>query len=170
MKLLHRLVAFLLLPVVGYLLGATIFFTFWDRIDVGDPAKSGYVAVAESCERRGPVSYKGFGYWYMCTVKVTQLADDVTRTMKAGFLTPEHIGREVAVGTTHSYRRITASERPYQGLGGALLFPYFVLWLFVFLYVAKPVWPEPRRRRRMPIRYQKPDAAPQAAPDSTKSQ
>ncbi|MBP2338801.1 hypothetical protein JOF41_004979 [Saccharothrix coeruleofusca] len=156
MKILHRLVAFLLLPVLGYLLGATIFFTFWDRIDVGDPAKAGYVAVAESCERRGPVSYKGFGHWYTCTAKVTQLADGVTRTMKAGFLTPEHIGREVAVETTRRYREITASERPYTWLAGVLLFPYFILWLFVFVHVAGPVLPVRRRGRKMPIRYQKP--------------
>lgn len=135
MKVLHRLVAFLLLPVLGYLLGAAIFFTFWDCIDVDDPAKAGYVAVAESCERRGPVPYKVFGYWYTCKAKVTQRADDVTRTTKAGFLTPEHVGRGVAVGTTRQYREITA-ERPYAGLSGVLL--YFALWLLLFLPCRQP--------------------------------
>ncbi|MFD1148674.1 DUF6346 domain-containing protein [Saccharothrix hoggarensis] len=153
---LHRLVAFVLLPVMGYLLGATIFFTFWDTIEVGDPGGSGYAAVAQSCERRGPVSYKGFGYWYTCTAKVTQRADGVTRTMQAGFLTPEHIGREVAVETTRGYRAINPRERPYAGLGGVLLFPYFALWVLVFARVAGPVLPSRRRKRKVPLRYRKP--------------
>lgn len=94
MKVLQRLVAFVLLPVVGYLVGATIFFAFWDRIEVGDPDGSGYAAVAQSCERRGPVSYKGFGYWYTCAAKVTQRAPSP------------------APGHRHSGQRPQSDERP----------------------------------------------------------
>lgn len=156
MTALRRVVAFLLLPALGYLLGATIFFAFWDKFEVGDPGKDAYVAVAKACERKGPVTYKGFGYWHECTADVTRRADGVTRTMTAGFLEPEHIGRQVAVNTTRRHQEVVPVDRPYAGVGGVLLFPFGILWLFAFAYIGGPVLPTRRRGRKTPIRYQKP--------------
>ncbi|GLZ31934.1 hypothetical protein Lesp02_41220 [Lentzea sp. NBRC 105346] len=139
-KLLHKLIAFLIVPLLGYLVGATIFIQFYDEIETGDLANAEYVAVARSCERQGPLTLRGFGYWWECRADVTRVAENVTRTMSTrGFLRPEHIGKKVAVNTTRAGREIVPEERPYQGLGGFLLIPFGILWLFVIAYVANPL-------------------------------
>ncbi len=148
-RLLHKLTAFLILPVLGYLLGATIFIHFYDQIEPGVPADTGYVAVAKTCERHGPVTMRGFGYWWACQAEVTRLADGAKRTMSTrGFLKPEHIGHQVAVNTTRNDRELVPEERPRQGLGGLLLIAFGILWLFVLAYTSGPLLKKSHTLRR----------------------
>ncbi|MEU5697067.1 DUF6346 domain-containing protein [Actinosynnema sp. NPDC020468] len=155
---LHRVFAFLVVPALGYLIGATIFFHFYDRVETGDLAKAGYTAVATACQERGPVTYKGFGYWHRCDVTVTRTADRRTLTADVSFLEPADIGRTTwAVGVDRRSR--VQPERSSPGLGMVCLMAFGVLWLLVFIRIAGPVMPEGRRRRRMPIRYRRPEGA-----------
>jgi uncharacterized protein DUF6346 len=143
-KRFRRIVAFVVLPVLGYLLGATLFYFFYDRVEPGDTSTSGTVLVATSCERRTPVTYKGFWYWHECQVTIGGRPS--TRTV--GFLRPEQIGQEIAVSMAR-HREIVVQERPYAPIGVILLFPFIVLWALLIAWVA----PERTRKRRMPVQY-----------------
>jgi hypothetical protein len=139
LRVLYGLFVFLGLPVLGYLLGATIFIQFWDKVEVGDLSKTGYVAVAQSCERHGPVAFTGFGYRWQCQAELIAPASGETRMITTWFLKPEHIGRRVAVGTNHRGTNVVPDERPYQGLGGFLAMVFGVLWIFVLARTANPL-------------------------------
>ncbi|MEO6089205.1 MAG: DUF6346 domain-containing protein [Umezawaea sp.] len=144
MKPFRRVVAFVVFPVLGYLLGATLFYFFADRVEPGDTSTSGTVLVATSCERRGLVTYKGFGYWHEC--RITLGGHPATRTV--GFLRPEQIGQEIAVSMAR-HSEVIVQERPYVPIGVILLFPFIVLWALLIAWVA----PERQRKRRMPVQY-----------------
>jgi hypothetical protein len=60
-KALRRILALLVLPLLGYLICATVFNHFYDKVEPGDVKNAPYVAVAKSCERHGPVAWRGFG-------------------------------------------------------------------------------------------------------------
>ncbi|TWP52542.1 hypothetical protein FKR81_09475 [Lentzea tibetensis] len=146
---LHRFFAFLIIPALGYLIGATIFIHFWDIAETDDLSEASHVITAQSCVRHGPVALRGFGYWYDCraTVKNKVNGNVVTATAR-GFLKPELIGKDVA-GT--GFRRgALAPERPYQGLGGFLTLVFACLWIYVMARVANPLLkkyiPEPGER------------------------
>ncbi|MFD4676489.1 DUF6346 domain-containing protein [Lentzea sp. NPDC058450] len=162
-RVLHRFSAFLLVPVLGYLLGATIFNHFWNKVET-DLHGADLVITATSCERSGPLTLRGFGYVYDCRAKVENKTNgNVTTATTRGFLTPELIGTEVAGS---GFRRGELyPERPYAGWGMALLLPFGVLWFYVYIRIAWPLLPERRKARRKPVRYQRPDSA--AEPDRT---
>jgi hypothetical protein len=138
-RVLYGLFVFLGLPVLGYLLGATIFIHFWDKVEVGDLSKSEYVAVAQSCERHGPIAVTGFGYRWQCQAELIRRVSGDSRLITTSFLKPEHIGKKVAVGTTHRGTNLVPDERPYQGLGGILAMVFGVLWIFVLAWTANPL-------------------------------
>jgi len=79
LRALWRIAVLGVMPIVGYLIGATIVFHFsaqyGDEYPDGSSLDSKTYAVATSCERQGPVSAHGFGYWWcakpMCTGRAT---------------------------------------------------------------------------------------------------
>lgn len=151
MRTLHKIFAIVVVPALGYLLGATIFNLCWDRVEPGDIAGADYVAVAKSCERHGPIAWRGFGYYYKCRVEVTDTSDGTTHMWTTtGWREPADIGQQIAVTPTR--RGLAPEERPYQGLGGVLVMVFGILWIFVLAYVVNPLLqglPERMRARRL---------------------
>jgi hypothetical protein len=156
-RVLHKLFAFLITPVLGYLIGATIFNHFWDKPET-DLSGASHIITARSCERHGPVALRGFGYWYECRATVeNKMNGNVVTATARGFLNPDLIGKPVA---GDGFRRGELfPERPYAGWGMVLLLPFGVLWLYVYIRVAWPLLPERRKSRRRPVGYQRPDLA-----------
>jgi hypothetical protein len=155
-RILHRIFAFLVIPVLGYLLGATIFNYFSDKVETEDLSDASHIIVATSCDRHGPVTLRGFGWVYECQATVTNKVNgNVVTTTARGFLRPELIGKQVA-GEGFN-RGDLYPVRPYAGWGMVLLLPFGVLWFYVYIAVAWPLLPERRKSRRKPVRYQRPD-------------
>jgi hypothetical protein len=163
-RILHRIFAFLVIPVLGYLLGATIFNYFSDKVETEDLSDASHIIVATSCDRHGPVTLRGFGWVYECRASVTNKVNgNVVTATARGFLRPELIGKQVA-GEGFN-RGDLYPVRPYAGWGMVLLLPFGVLWFYVYIAVAWPLLPERRKPRRRPVRYQRPENMP--APSRT---
>lgn len=163
-RILHKILAFLIIPVLGYLLGATIFNYFSDKVETEDLSDASHIIVATSCDRHGPVTLRGFGYVYECRATVANKVNgNVVTATARGFLRPELIGKQVA-GEGFN-RGDLYPVRPYAGWGMVLLLPFGVLWFYVYIKVAWPLLPERRKSRRKPVRYQRPDNP--AEPDRT---
>jgi hypothetical protein len=141
MKALHRVFAFLLVPFLGYLLGATIFNFFWDKAGPGDLAKADMIAVAKSCERKGPVALRGFGYYHECRIERRFKSGTINTSTVTGWLDPSDIGKEYAA---HTQRRsqVQPDERPQVFLGWLCTFVFAILFLFVWAKIAVPAFPE----------------------------
>ncbi|HUR02118.1 MAG TPA: DUF6346 domain-containing protein [Nonomuraea sp.] len=155
-RILHRIFAFLVIPVLGYLLGATIFNYFSDKVETEDLSDASHIIVATSCDRHGPVTLRGFGYVYECRATVTNKVNgNVVTTTARGFLRPDLIGKQVA-GEGFN-RGDLYPVRPYAGWGMVLLLPFGILWFYVYIAVAWRLLPERRKSRRRPVRYQRPD-------------
>ncbi|WP_394616525.1 DUF6346 domain-containing protein [Lentzea sp. JNUCC 0626] len=155
-RILHRIFAFLVIPVLGYLLGATIFNYFSDKVETEDLSDASHIIVATSCDRHGPVTLRGFGYVYECRATVTNKVNgNVVTTTARGFLRPDLIGKQVA-GEGFN-RGDLYPVRPYAGWGMVLLLPFGILWFYVYIAVAWRLLPERRKSRRKPVRYQRPE-------------
>lgn len=160
MNALRRVLVALIVPLLGYLLGATIFNHFRNQVEPGDLAKADLVATAKSCERRGPVALRGFGFYYECRAEIRVRSSGETYTSTVtGWLTPEDIGKQYAVHTVRHGRPLEPDVRS-QGqvfLGWLCTFAFAIAFLFLNVWIARHVWPDaPRRKRRMPIRYEPP--------------
>lgn len=147
MKVLHRIIAFLVVPFLGYLLGATIFNFFWDKAEPGDLKNADMIVVAQSCERKGPVAWRGFGYYYKCEVQRRFAGGHTNRTTVTGWLDPSDIGKEYAAKTPRRSQP-APEERPYDWAAGLSMFVFGIPYLFVIAKVAVPAFPE--RFRKMP--------------------
>ncbi|MGW6935349.1 DUF6346 domain-containing protein [Lentzea sp. NPDC054927] len=159
MKVLRRVVAFLILPLLGYLIGATIFNHFFDKIEPGDLNKATLVAVAKSCERHGPVALRGFGYYYKCEADVRVRSDGSSHTSTiTAWLSPEHIGKEYAIHTSgRRGRSLDPDERPQIALGALFTLVYGIVFLLVYANILRFLLPDRGpRKRRMPTRYEPP--------------
>ncbi|MFS8096165.1 hypothetical protein LFM09_03405 [Lentzea alba] len=159
MKVLHRIFAFLLVPALGYLLGATIFNHFWDEVEPGDLANAPYIATAKSCERHGPVTLRGFGYYYRCQTQARDKADGSVGTWAVtGWLEPSDIGKEYAANTAKRGRDLHPQARPQSQVVMGWLFTlvFAIVFIIAFAKIAGPALPEGRRGRRMPKRYEPP--------------
>lgn len=157
MNVLRRVVAVLVLPFVGYLLGATIFNHFFDRIEPGDLNKATLVAVAKSCERHGPVAWRGLGYYHKCETELRARDGSTSTSTVTAWLSPEQIGKEYAAHTTRRGRSLDPDERPQIFLGWLCTFVYAVAFLFVYANILRFLWPDRGpRKRRMPKRYEPP--------------
>ena len=147
MKVLHRVFAFLLVPFLGYLLGATVFNFFWDKAAPGDLANADTTVVAQSCERKGPVALRGFGYHYDCEVQRRFPDGHTNTTTVTGWLDPSDIGKEYAANTPRRSQP-APEERPYDWAAGLCTFVFGIFYLYVIAKVAVPAMPE--RFRQMP--------------------
>ncbi|MDX8032048.1 DUF6346 domain-containing protein [Lentzea sp. BCCO 10_0856] len=159
MKVLRRVVAVLVLPFLGYLIGATIFLHFWNQAEPGDVKNANLVAVAKSCERNGPVTLRRLGFYYTCEVEVRIRSDNETYTSDVtGWLAPEDIGKEYAV---HTLRRgpLSPDVRPDSQilLGWLCTFVFGIVFLLVYVNILRFLLPDRGpRKRRMPTRYEPP--------------
>lgn len=117
MNLLRRVLVALIIPLLGYLLRATIFNHFWNEVEPGDLANADPVAVAKSCERRGPVTWRGFGFHYECQAEVRFRSSGETYTsIVTGWLTPEDIGKQYAVHAVRHGRPLRLAGPGIPGL------------------------------------------------------
>lgn len=132
-KALHRVAAFLVLPALGYLLGATIFTHFWDKVEIAD---ADLTITALSCQEQGPITWRGFGFVSECRARV-QRGDSATITTVRGFLRPHLVGEPV-VGKAFS------PVRPQAVQAVAWLLVFVAVWVYVSAWVVKPL--VPRRR------------------------
>ncbi|MET9225350.1 DUF6346 domain-containing protein [Lentzea sp. NPDC003310] len=157
MKALYRVFAFLIVPFLGYLLGATIFNFFWDQAEPGDLKNADMIAVAQSCERKGPVAWRGFGYHYDCKIERRFKSGTVNTSTVTGWLDPSDIGKEYAA---HTMRRaqVAPDERPHVFVGWLCTFVFAILYLFVIAKVAVPAFPE--RYLQVPEDLEQPETKP----------
>ncbi|MFG1640533.1 DUF6346 domain-containing protein [Amycolatopsis sp. NPDC049252] len=106
----------------------------------GPDTPSDVVARATSCDRVGPVSRGGIGFYWSCTAEVTQLGR--TRVVRFGLdeLTPADIGRPVPVFKKSStdFKRSAEKRVPWWSIVPAI----------GFLLVCT-IWAVSRRRRRL---------------------
>ncbi|WP_439655987.1 hypothetical protein ACSHWB_26525 [Lentzea sp. HUAS TT2] len=78
-----------------------------------------------------------------------------------GWLAPEDIGKQYAVHAVRHGRPLQPDVRLQSAvcLGWLCTFVFAIAFLFLNVRVARHVWPDARRRkRRMPIRYEPPQA------------
>lgn len=149
-RVLHRILVLVVMPILGCLIIATIFNYFADKYGADLPERYGRAyAVATSCERHGPVSTHGFGYWWTCQADVHwQGNSEMPEPRTARFLTPEDIGKPVRVSGTHRNRNIVrGAEQPYFAVGILLCFPFGVLWIFMMAWTFGLVSPARKERR-----------------------
>jgi hypothetical protein len=106
----------------------------------GPDMPSDVVARATSCDRVGPISRGGIGFYWSCAAEVTQRGR--TQTVRFGLdeLTPADIGRQVPVFKKSStdFKRSAEKRVPWWAVVPAI----------GFLLIAA-VWAESRRRRRL---------------------
>lgn len=110
------------------------------------------VARATSCDRKGPVSTNGYGYWYDCAADVNW--DDGARgrvSTGQSVLTPADIGREVQVreleGGRNTDGEVIRASDPPRKWGVFVFFPLFLLGLGLLLRPAADVFRLARRLR-----------------------
>lgn len=131
---LRRVFAFLVMPVLGYLLGATIFTHFWDKVEIAD---ADITVTALSCQEHGPVTWRGFGFVSECRARVQyKVGGGATVATVRGFLASHLIGEPVVV---REFRRGEVTpERPSAGWGIALVVLFGGVWLYLSAWVARP--------------------------------
>jgi hypothetical protein len=100
------------------LLGTAVTLSRLAGSDFGDAERLGRAQVA-SCERRGPITNKGFGTWDSCTVRIVwDDGDTETATIGAVFTSADE-GTDVRVGDLGRWRtdrelaRADAAHRPW---------------------------------------------------------
>lgn len=135
--------ALLFLPVLGWLIGATIINHFADRYGPDPAAGPGQTyVVARVCHRHGPVSTHGFGFWYQCAADVHHDgAERRTGGEIVNFLTPADLNEQVAIKLEGKGRRahhVRAADQPYVGWAW-LAAPFALLWIFLVYRVARPI-------------------------------
>lgn len=73
--------------------------------------------LARSCDRQGPVTYKGFRYWYSCQGDLDRVGQSATVTGTVDFLKPEDIGKKYYVYVTTKGRINPSLRRPCGWIG-----------------------------------------------------
>ncbi|MDX8140940.1 DUF6346 domain-containing protein [Lentzea sp. BCCO 10_0061] len=140
MKLLGFLFVFFVMPPLGYLTAATVWTHLGDQIVVTEAKDETPVGVARSCERQDPITLTGgFKAWYLCQVDVSARGGPARTMESRGFLTPEHIGVDVPVATTHNGRNLVANSDTmrYPNLAPLALAGTVIGWI---LLMAAMLW------------------------------
>ncbi|KOX16811.1 hypothetical protein ADK67_39440 [Saccharothrix sp. NRRL B-16348] len=130
------------MPVLGFLLCATIIHQFAGQYGPDRQVRSMY-AVAVECNRHGPVSTNGFGYWYRCMAEIHvgfqgDFGNPAFRPVD--FLSPEDIGKQVPIRDNDERRGRVSYERgadqPLKNWGWLAL-PFGLLWLVLTGFLAR---------------------------------
>jgi hypothetical protein len=81
--------------------------------DYNDAARHG-TATVETCERHGPISRKGFGYYEVCTVDITWDDGAGPRVLinDPGFFKGEKPGDKIQIGQNQGTRGAVSYSRP----------------------------------------------------------
>ena len=158
MNALRRILALLILPLLGYLIGATIFNHFWNKVEPGDLKNATIVAVAKSCERHGPVAWRGFGYYYECETELRSRSGKTSTTTVTGWLKPSDIGKEYAAHTMRkSQLQPDVRTESQVLLGWVCTFVFAIVYLFAYAYALSYLFPHRFKiKRRTPTRYEPP--------------
>jgi hypothetical protein len=100
-----RSAAFLagLVLLAAVLLGSSVTLLRLAGRDFADAQRAGQAAV-DSCNRHGPITNRGFGYWDRCTATITWDDGTVDRVTTDAVFTPADIGTPVRVGDLGEYR------------------------------------------------------------------
>jgi Family of unknown function (DUF6346) len=145
----------ILLALSAVLAGVAMTIARYTGPDIGDAVRRG-TATVEQCERRGPVSFDGFGYFHQCTVKIAWNTGPASRVVidKPGFFTNERPGDTFEIGqNTGSRGRVgySRAELPDRGwvtsISAVLLFFAVLPLLAVVVYLREGVKDMVRRRR-----------------------
>jgi len=108
------------------MLGVAVTFTRLAGKDFADAERTGQAAVT-SCDQRGPISNRGFGYWDSCVATITWDDGQVSRATVGAIFTRADVGNSVRVGDLGKYRtseqlaRDDASPRPWLAWIGYLI-------------------------------------------------
>lgn len=108
------------------MLGVAVTFTRLAGKDFADAERIGQAAVT-SCDQRGPISNRGFGYWDDCVATITWDDGQVSRTTVGAVFTRADVGQTVRVGDLGKYRtsdqlaREDASPLPWLAWIGYLV-------------------------------------------------
>lgn len=146
---------------LGWFLTATVGYHF-ARQHGPDPVVRDQYVVARSCERQGPVTAHGFGYWHVCRV------DSPRGEKYVDFLTPADIGTPVAAvwikATSGKGSRAAHYERAAASPAGYWVWPilFALAWIGLVVLatrfgarVADRLYPtavtEDRRRTRVRV-------------------
>ncbi|SDG04351.1 hypothetical protein SAMN05216553_10542 [Lentzea fradiae] len=144
MNVLRRVLVALVVPLIGYLLAATIFNHFYNQVEPGDLAEARLVATVKSCERRGPVAWRGFGYYHECELEVRISSSGETYTSDVtGWLAPEDIGKQYAVHAMRHNRPLQPDVRSQSQvfIGWLCTFVFSIAYLMLIAWIASHVWP-----------------------------
>ncbi|TWP50865.1 hypothetical protein FKR81_17410 [Lentzea tibetensis] len=140
-RVLRLVFAVLVMPLLGWLLGATIINAFTDRYGPDPAPRPGQTfAIARECDRHGPVSTHGFGFWHQCMADLGQHDGPFARR-PVNFLTPADIGQHVPVvkeGTGRRSHHVRAADQPLAWWGWLAL-PFALGWLYLTYLTARPV-------------------------------
>ncbi|MFI5492511.1 DUF6346 domain-containing protein [Actinoplanes sp. NPDC051859] len=81
--------------------------------DYGDASRRG-TAIVEQCERRGPITWEGFGYYHACTVDITWNDAAGPRVVidDPGYFKGEKPGDKIEVGQNQGTRGAVSYSRP----------------------------------------------------------
>lgn len=128
------LVAILALPVG--LTGLAVTLNRMSPNDMADAQREGQATV-RSCVKHGPISHRGFGYWYGCSVEIAWSDGQVQREVVQDVFAASDIGTQVRVGDLGKHRtrqvlaRADMAPRPWldwlsYAVGAIAIVPTFV--------------------------------------------
>lgn len=127
MTLPRKLFLLLVLPVLSILIALTILSTFWDMVTLREPSSQDSTTfVARSCDRRGPVTSKGFRYWYSCQGDLKRRGESAIIAGTVGYLKPEDIGKKHYVYVTKKGHINPSRDRPYGWIGASLAMVFLI--------------------------------------------
>lgn len=105
--------------VVGMaLIGVAVTLSRLAGRDMGDTVRTGQATVS-SCQRHGPITTKGYGYWESCEASIKWDDGQEVRDTVSAVFTSADVGRTVEVGDAGRYRqsqelaRADTEERPW---------------------------------------------------------
>ncbi len=143
------------LVVVAILAGVAVTLNRLAGDGMGDAPRLGQ-AMVNSCDRHGPITTRGFGYWDSCQVTITWADGEVERSTVDEVFKSADIGTTIRVGDpddTNRHNRETLSRadmdpRPWlrwtsYGVGVLAVLPLFVLGL-LFGVIPGPRKKQPR--------------------------
>ncbi|MCU7725294.1 DUF6346 domain-containing protein [Actinoplanes sp. KI2] len=124
----------LLLAAVFMLVSATV--GRFTGPDYHDAARHG-TATVEQCQRHGPITWHGFGYFDACTVSITWSDGAGPRVLidKPGFMKGEKPGDTFEIGQNQGTRGAISYSRPEQPARGWVTAITILFGLLAFLCV-----------------------------------
>ncbi|MEV4343535.1 DUF6346 domain-containing protein [Actinoplanes sp. NPDC049596] len=155
-KWLTNLIGIVILLAVSFgLIGTALTISRFTGHDFADARRTGTATVQE-CERRGPITLDGFGYYNQCTVTIAWTSGPSSRVLidKPGFFKGEKPGDTFQVGEHPGSRGSIGYSRPELPDRGWVTAIGIALWIIgvlpllaVLVYVRETVKELVRRTR-----------------------